>query len=524
MIRIEGKEQIKILLIEDDPVDCESVTRALRKAFPDCHIRHSQCLAEALECAQESTFDVVLVDLSLPDSRGMESVISMVEASPESPIIVLTGHSPQEFSIKAISNGAQDYFVKGRISPELLQRSICYAIRRHALSRKNEQLLKTLRDRDLMLQAKNKKLEKACRTAQQFVDNVSHEFRTPLTVIMEYASLLADSVAGPVNAEQSKLLGVIDDRASDLNNMVDDMLDVSKLESGLLGASRSQQNVADIIEYVLPAIQRKADVRGVTLDVEIEDDLPEVFCDPDKAGRVIVNLAINAIKFSRSPGRVEIYAVRYGESDVSVGVVDNGVGIPADRQREIFQRFSQVTTELRESTKGFGLGLNIAKELVDLNFGTMSVESTEGEGSVFSFTIPINDPREITQRFLKRLGENPDGPEEVTAVRISIDADEPARVRTDVETFLVHLLRQNDLIFPLPNHEWILLISVPAIALADFRQRLEKQRDLINRNRPRGPLPEFRILVDGTWPVGERDQELIGLVDHHLAAEESYVI
>lgn len=507
------KRTLKILLMEADYVDGECLNRSLVKAFPGCEVCRVGSLADAMQAIDGCSFDVVLSDLSLPDSRGLESVLEMVQACPACPVVVLTGHENREFALKAISKGAQDYLVKGKIDPELLERSIRYAIQRHALSRKNEELLETLRESDLLLQAKNRKLEKACKTAQEFVDNVSHEFRTPLTVIMEYASLIADSVAGPVNEDQARLLGVIDDRASDLNNMVDDMLDVSKLESGLLGASRSKCEVAQIIEHVLPAIRRKAVVRDVELEVRIDEDLPEVFCDPAKVGRVIVNLAINAIKFTRSPGRVEIFARPFGQYDVQIGVSDNGVGIPLDRQREIFQRFSQVKTELRESTKGFGLGLNIAQELVDLNFGKMDVSSTEGEGSTFSFTLPLNRPSEITRRFLDRLAVTQDGPAVVSAVRVTLQEPQRDTTVSDIERFFVYVLRQNDLIFPLANQQWLLLVSAPSIALDDFFNRLKQQRELINRNRPRGPLPDFDLSVEGTWPVGATDEELIGLVE-----------
>ena len=506
---------MRFLLIEDDCVDAQLVCRSLERAFPGCMIDRADCLKEALLIIDHNTYDAVLSDLSLPDSSGLDSVIRMKQACPDSPLVVLTGLEDHKVSLNAIAEGAQDYLVKGRIGPELLERSIRYAMQRHALSRKNRQLLATLRESDQLMKTKTRKLEKACRTAQQFVDNVSHEFRTPLTVIMEYASLLADSIAGPVNEEQAKMLGVIDDRASDLNNMVGDMLDVSKLESGLLGASRSRCTVAEIVDHVLPAIRRKALVRHVDLHVEIDEGLPDVFCDPAKVGRVIVNLAINAIKFTGNPGHVRIRAEKSGQFDVSLGVSDNGVGIPIGRQREIFQRFSQVKTELQESTKGFGLGLNIAKELVDLNFGKMDVQSTEGMGSTFSFTLPVNCPREVTKRFLRRLADLPEDSAAVSALTVTLDDPQTESALMDVDRFLVHILRQNDLIFPLPNQQWLLLVSLPSIALTAFFERLSNEREQINRNRPRGPLPELRTSVEGTWEAGQCDDDVLRVVDHH---------
>lgn len=514
---------MRFLLIEDDEVDAELVRRSLKKAFPMCHVCETRYLEEAVAAAENASFDAVLADLSLPDSAGLMAVIQMVECCPQSPLVVLTGTDCQDISTKAIEIGAQDFLVKCEIEPGLLERSIRYAIQRHHLRSKNEQLLESLRKGEELLQAKNRKLEKVCKTAQEFVDNVSHEFRTPLTVIMEYASLLADSIAGPVNSEQEKLLGVIDDRASDLNNMVDDMLDVSKLESGLLDASRTRSDVQGIIDHVLPAIRRKALVRDVTLDVEVCSDLPAVYCDPEKVGRVIVNLAINAIKFSRNPGEVKILARRKGDLDVEVCVSDNGIGIPEDRQQEIFRRFSQVKTALSESTKGFGLGLNIAQELVELNFGKMGVESTEDVGSTFSFTLPIDEPREVTRRYLKRLTETAEDSAFVSAIRIAIAAGCSDIATMDAYRFLVHLLRQNDLLFPIDDREWLILVSAPEIALNDFFQRLSKQREMINRNRPRGPLLDFIIHTEDSLSAIDESEPLICLVENHFNMEHCLV-
>ncbi len=513
---------MKILLIEDDDLDAVIVTRSLANAFADVELRHSKCLQAALDCLREETcgFDVILSDLSLPDSIGLEAIFAIQKVCPDCPLIVLTGNENPTQSLKAIANGAQDYLEKNKIAADSLKRSIQHSIERHSLKQKNTRLLSTLRQSGLLLHEKNRKLEKACKTAQQFVDNVSHEFRTPLTVIMEYASLISDSMAGPVTAEQSKLLGIIDDRASDLNNMVDDMLDVSKLESGLLSASRCRCNVEDIIEHVLPAIRRKADIRDVTIELQIDEDLPCVYCDASKAGRVIINLAVNAIKFSRPPGKVTLFARMDSPDDIVIGLADNGIGIPLKRQKEIFQRFSQVRSELNEETKGFGLGLNIAQEIVDLNLGRMRVESTEGVGSTFSFTLPIDQPEEITRRLIDRRKWGNEEGETLSAIQIRTDDTGDENESLELEHFLIHVLRQYDLLFPIDHHTWLLIVSAPSIALDDFFSRLETQRNLINRNRPRGPLPDFRSEVLGSWQTSHNCHSLIDLVHRRCHTEE----
>lgn len=511
---------MRILLIEDDLVDQEMISRLVAKSFSDGSVMLAASLGEALDSVRRHPVDVILSDLRLPDSAGIETANRLLDHCPHSPLILLTGFEDRDISLAAISNGVQDYLIKGRLNADLLERSIRHAIQRHSLVCKNDQLVTSLRESEVALQEKTKRLERACKTAQQFVDNVSHEFRTPLTVITEYASLIADAVAGPVNEEQAKLLGVIDDRASDLNNMVDDMLDVSRLESGLLGATRKCVSIRDIIDHVMPAIRRKAIVRNVELNVHVDENLPDVFCDDEKLGRVIVNLAINAIKFSGDPGVVDIRAESGCHGEAVVAVSDNGIGIPPERQKEIFRRFSQIKTELQESTKGFGLGLNIAQELVDINLGKMSLSSIEGKGSTFSFTVPINHPKVVIQKFISWLNADCENPGTLSAFRVLLDGHHDRNASQDVQLFLANLIRQNDMVVPMPNGQWLLLISSPTRILDPFLERLESERKRFNRNRPRGPLPLFHLDLAGTWELDHDREEIIDTLSYLVERQE----
>ena len=166
-----------------------------------------------------------------------------------------------------------------------------------------------------VLERKNRRLEELYQTAHRFVDNVSHEFRTPLTVIMEYASLMQDGVVGELTSEQQQMLDVISDRAGDLNNMVNDMLDISKLETSMLGMWRCVCTVDDALDRVRDSLLKKASVKQIDLRFDIPEGLPEVFCDDEKIGRVLVNLVTNAIKFCGRPGKVHVWAKATTSSD-----------------------------------------------------------------------------------------------------------------------------------------------------------------------------------------------------------------
>ena len=180
------------------------------------------------------------------------------------PLVVLTGLDDESVAMQALDAGAQDYLRKSELSAEGLIRAIRYAIQRHQNS-VMKRLLDELHESREMLRTKNKKLEELNRHAHQFVDNVSHDFRTPLTVIKEYVSLISEGIVGEVNAEQHRMLNTVEDRADDLNTMVDDMLDVSKLEAGVLAVCRKKCSVQEIFHRVHPNLEKKAALRDVRL-------------------------------------------------------------------------------------------------------------------------------------------------------------------------------------------------------------------------------------------------------------------
>ena len=364
-----------------------------------------------------------------------------------------------------------------------------------------------------LLEKKNRRLSRLYKMAHRFVDNVSHEFRTPLTVIKEYVALMSEGLVGDISEEQARLLNVVEDRADDLNTMVDDMLDVSKLEAGLLGVWRKNCQIADIIVHVRSNLEKKATVKGVHLEIDVDDNLSAIYCDAEKVGRVIINLVVNAIKFSGEPGHVRLWVQEdVASCEIVIGVTDNGPGIDQESLAEIFRRFRQLGSNSRGSTKGFGLGLNIAKELVDLNFGRMNVESEVGHGSTFSFTVPLADPRELMQRCLDRIHHLRNGSSVVSIVIARIDDSLDSALVDDVDSFLNYLLRRNDLLFRAGAHGWLIVLPTVNCELEKFFARVTKSRNDANRNRPHGPLPEIEMRVEGTWNVADHREQILECV------------
>ena len=501
---------MKALLIEDNPGDVELITRAIRAMSMPIDFSSEIRLQDALDRKDIADFDVILSDLSLPDSSGLNCIQKLNQQVPYVPIVVLTSLTSDNTAIEAIRQGAQDYLVKDQVNSDMLNRSIRHAIERQTMRIENERLVSELAANKSLLEAKNSRLEQLFEAAQTSVDNVSHEFRTPLAIMMEYSSIMRDEIIGPVNDEQRRFLEIINDRGNDLNNMVNDMLDVSRLESGLMGVTRARHSVSEILDHVLPSLCRKAKVRGCTIIEEISPELPMVFCDSEKVGRVIINLVVNAIKFCGGDGRIVIKVEQTSHSEIKFTVSDNGPGIPKDRMEMIFERFSQAHCDGRQTCKGFGLGLSIAQNLVALNFGRMTVESQEGHGSTFGFTLSVSDPKNVIEQYVRWLHRHPDATNSVSAVVAQADDPEMA---DETDDFLRYVLRPLDLALRVDSHQWVLLLNTSPIEVDCFLHRVQNEHDFLSRNRPQGPLGKISMSFQRSAPIDKAVETSLQIVE-----------
>lgn len=533
MSKTPACEPTILLLVEDNEADAAQIAHSLANAG-DSQFRLERVsqLADALRRIQAEHFDVALIDLTLPDVDGVDTLRAVRLIAPNLPIVVLTGWNDEQLALTALKLGAQDYLFKAELNARLLVRSLRYAMERNRaenLESLNRKLLATessLQEAKTQLESKNRHLARLYETAHEFVDNVSHEFRTPLTVIKEYVSLISDGLVGPVPDEQRRMLAVVEDRADDLNTMVDDMLDVSRLEAGMLGTWRKNSRIEEIIDHVRPNLEKKAAVKGVRLEIEYIDSCHEIYCDAEKVGRVIINLTINAIKFSRQPGYVRLFVENHPtEREILIRVADNGPGIDDDCLALIFQRFKQIGQQCRCGGKGFGLGLSIARELVDLNFGQIMVDTKVGKGSIFSFTVPWADPMEVTRRYLTRLRATGQEAARMTLMTACIAETERSAVAEDTDAFLNYALRRNDLLFRSSPAHWLVVTPSSGYELELFRDRVVEARRTANRNRPQGPLPEIELVTVGTWAIGAGDDpspgdELLSHLESLLPSSE----
>lgn len=518
-------EQITVLAIDDDYGDAELLRRSLEQ-IAGLHVDfvHVADPAETAATLARVAVDVTFLDYRLGDQTGME-VLQAIRASGDlRPIICLTGQGDEYIASRLVRAGADDYLVKADATPELLRRAIensTAQFERRKLEEHNKQLLQELKVKNEILEKNNRRLGELYETAHQFVDNVSHEFRTPLTVIKEFNSILRDGLAGEMNDQQREYLDIALNRVDDLSTMIEDMLDISKLNAGLLGVSRRTCRVPPIIEHIRPVIERKALANKVVLDISMNGDLPAVYCDPEKIGRVIINLAVNAIKFSTEQSNVRLWTQHEPhDAQVVIGVTDHGPGIDPEHVAALFERFKQGEATVRAGPKGFGLGLHIARELVYLNLGDLEVESELGQGSTFRFSIPTAEPSKLMARYLNRVEALRDGLSVVSVISARVTHDVNDALLEELEQFILHHLRRTDLAFRAEPHAWLLVIAGTQRETGGLARQLEEALSAANRNRQGEPLPPIEFESRGTWRLDKEKAELLRQMEVHFTPLE----
>jgi PAS domain S-box-containing protein len=231
----------------------------------------------------------------------------------------------------------------------------------------------------------------------EFVSKVSHELRTPIVAMQHALSILVDEVAGPLGEEQKKFASLTQRNLQRLNVLINDLLDLSKLEAKKMELRLESASLIPVIQGVCDTLDAWAKAKAINISKRLPSDLPNVTCDPHRVTQVITNLMGNAIKFTPKQGRITVEArVIDGGRAVEVSVADNGVGISKDDLPKLFNKFQQVGERTASDISGTGLGLAISKEIVELHKGRIWAESDPSvrQGTRFAFTVPLDGAEE----------------------------------------------------------------------------------------------------------------------------------
>jgi signal transduction histidine kinase len=253
------------------------------------------------------------------------------------------------------------------------------------LSKVNEELSKTNEE----LSQANEELKSLDRMKDDFLSNVSHEFKTPLTSIQGYSQLISDGTLGEVNEQQQKAVETVLRNSERLRRLVDSLLYLSRAQSGKLNYSFEKLDIKDILEHAVQDLALQAASKNIELITDIPSDIPQLDLDRDKMMDVFVNLIDNAVKFTPDGGKVTVSA-HVSEGSMYLDVEDTGIGIPENKIPMLFQRFYQVDSSVKRRYGGTGLGLYICKKIVEDHKGDIYVNSEEGKGTTVHVRLPMD--------------------------------------------------------------------------------------------------------------------------------------
>ncbi|WP_347275568.1 ammonium transporter [Candidatus Kuenenia sp.] len=253
----------------------------------------------------------------------------------------------------------------------------------------NTILEKKVQEKTEDLQRANVALEKANRLKSEFLTTMSHELRTPLNAIIGFAEVLRDEIAGSLSKDQKEYVNDIHSSGHHLLDMINNILDLSKIETGKMKLQYEEFCIEDAINKTLTIINASANNKGISVYTNIQDNAPPLFADKTKFRQILYNLLSNAVKFTPENGKITINAFQKNKS-LQFEIIDTGIGIKPEDKEKLFEAFHQANGSLTREYEGTGLGLHLTKRLVELHGGKIWAESTFGKGSTFFFILPIN--------------------------------------------------------------------------------------------------------------------------------------
>ncbi|MCH2156925.1 MAG: response regulator [Opitutales bacterium] len=380
---------MKILLIEDSEDDKLILENILfsNSAIENCsppgafELIWVETLSKGVAWIAENSCDIVLLDLSLPDSFGPNGIQKLQQLQREFAIIVFTGNLHESVGIESVREGADDYLIKGEFSRGLLVRCMMHAVER----RKNKIAL--ARTQSALLEAKLA-AEEASDAKTIFLAMMSHEFRTPLQNIQGFVSLLEDT---PLDEEQKEYVGIALSNVTKLEILIEDIVDYSKVEKGTLKIVNKAFDLMQTVRETVNMVDRKMTDTGPTIQISIPEPLPRaVVGDSGRLTQILNNLLVNARKFT--PANKTIFLRIQGENEnqryrLKCSVEDTGSGIPQEALDTIFAPFKQANPENDQSIGGTGLGLAICKRLCQLMGGHIEIRSNLGLGTCVYFEL-----------------------------------------------------------------------------------------------------------------------------------------
>ncbi|MGB3138601.1 MAG: ATP-binding protein [Nodosilinea sp.] len=392
---------LDILLVDDDAVDRMAVCRALSRADLAVQVTEAGNAEEAIACLSAASYDCVFLDYRLPEQDGLSLIRQWRAEGVTIPLVVLTGQGDEQTAVDLMKAGASDYLVKTRVSPDRLALLLRNALRVYEAEQGEALALAQLQHTNMLLTQQNLELEdqrrfiedqnfkliEAYRVKSEFLATMSHELRTPLNAVLGFSQILDSQSKGPLTSHQAEMVKRIFTNGKNLLSLVNDILDLSKLEAQRLTLTPIAVDLHQLVQTTLSDLQSLADGKALVLESALDLSEPVVINDEHRLRQVLINLVSNAIKFT-DQGRVRVELSDAGTAELTLVVQDTGIGIAPEQIPHIFEAFRQVDQTIRRERSGTGLGLAIVHSLVTVMGGEITVCSQLGQGTTFTVTLP----------------------------------------------------------------------------------------------------------------------------------------
>jgi signal transduction histidine kinase len=374
-----GNTRGRVLIVDDDVDLAEAMEDILISLGYETRVTHSAAATMAI--VDDFQPGVALLDNRLGADSGVALLAELKEKRPDLVCLIITAYAEAESAIEALRHGAYDYLQKP-INP----REVLATLERSFEKIRLEEKARTAFEE---LEAAKNQAEASSRAKTEFLKTISHELRTPLNAIIGFSDVLIGQGFGPLGSERYvDYAKSIQENGDRLLNIINNVIDIAKLDSHKLELHEDSVQLRKLISTAVDAIDLKASESGLSLEVDLPQELPYVIADEPKLRQVLMNLFSNAIKFTESPGKIAL-RVRWGKKGrLEFEIEDTGIGIEKDKIPEVFKPFSRTDLGLDRSFDGMGLGLPIARAIVELHDGELTMQSELEKGTKVSFFLP----------------------------------------------------------------------------------------------------------------------------------------
>ncbi|MBN1146329.1 MAG: hybrid sensor histidine kinase/response regulator [Anaerolineales bacterium] len=376
----------RILVIDDELGIREGCKRALSPQ--GYHVELAATMREGLHKAQQDQFDLVLLDVMMPDGRGVDLLEPIHAKDPDIVCVIITGYATVELAVQAIRQGAYD-FISKPFTADVLLTTVEQGLERRRLSLEARRLGQIER-RAADLAREKEEIERLDRLKTQFMWTVAHELRSPVGGALSLLRPLRRGLAGELNQSQNDILERIEIRLEMLRELINDLLDLAAGKAIEAEHALERLELRPVLQKLVDYYLVEAKSKGIEFSFDAPRDTLEVRASQDGLEKIFRNLISNAIKYTPQGGHVRLVAESL-PGRACISVTDTGMGIPADALPHLWEEFFRATNARHSGVAGTGLGLSIVKQYVEGFGGQIEAHSEEGKGSTFTVTLPLEN-------------------------------------------------------------------------------------------------------------------------------------